>query len=902
MNDSSVAPAGLFSPDRQRRLLDALIARFKVCSRERESLLRRHEEERLAEESGLMGQRDEVTAECRKRRRETLMQWDTAEEKIFSEYEERTVQLRHDLNRLASLFRKKLAEGQKTIERKVEARREAVIHQYESRKDQPGIQSRKEIEQIKTSLEPLHAHLAEARELTIRRLDRLPNVPPAESPEDEIDEPPPETVQQTVDSVARLSRKCRSLIDEMHAGAAAKFVDSFYLPAGVAVAVVIWSLGVIIAQPAALWLYLVSGVVVAGLIGFTIFAALSIPLRRQTRRLYPRVHRLGEATEQAAAIGKKISADQAKATAKELIERRDQHLRSASAWQQDQLSALETRLAQEEQQAKDKLTSELDQLGDRFRSTWSDVSTSMHEEAETVAASITDQLGVKDRELNEHRQANADRRRSELERVSGRIRDGLKVGFDRVERTREMEYMRFPSWEKLIASEFTSQSNLDFAALGQLHIRSLLSEQLQHDSEGQDSEGAHSVGQDSVGRNGKGVHLSNGADESSTAIESVAPVFTEEQIPPTLPIALHRRLHSGVIIRCAPEKRQQAVEMVHAALWRMLANTAGGRTRLTLIDPVGRGQNFTPFLALADHDPALIGHRVWTTETQIESRLGELAQHAEDVLQASLRDQFERVEDYNQIAGSMAEPYQAIAAVGFPEGLTRSGHKHLRALIESGIRCGLFVFLVCDEDQAWPNDLPRPQDQRMLEIVCDAGGRWYVDHPGLEQLDFTPATNLPAEMRSDMVDKIGTAATQAARVEIPLPTILPEVGGQGSTDEGIDITIGSQGGKRTLALQLGEGVRQHVLIAGKTGSGKSTLLHSIITSGAHQYTPNELQFFLLDFKKGVEFKSYADVSLPHARVIGIESEREFGRSVLQRLDEELQTRGERFRSASSQEI
>ncbi|MEM6471520.1 MAG: ATP-binding protein, partial [Planctomycetota bacterium] len=47
---------------------------------------------------------------------------------------------------------------------------------------------------------------------------------------------------------------------------------------------------------------------------------------------------------------------------------------------------------------------------------------------------------------------------------------------------------------------------------------------------------------------------------------------------------------------------------------------------------------------------------------------------------------------------------------------------------------------------------------------------------------------------------------------------------------------------------------------------------------------------------------YADVSLPHARVIGIESEREFGRSVLQRLDEELQTRGERFRSASSQEI
>ncbi len=42
--------------------------------------------------------------------------------------------------------------------------------------------------------------------------------------------------------------------------------------------------------------------------------------------------------------------------------------------------------------------------------------------------------------------------------------------------------------------------------------------------------------------------------------------------------------------------------------------------------------------------------------------------------------------------------------------------------------------------------------------------------------------------------------------------------------------------------------------------------------------------------------------MPHARVIGIESEREFGRSVLQRLDAELQQRGEKFRAAGVQEL
>lgn len=53
----------------------------------------------------------------------------------------------------------------------------------------------------------------------------------------------------------------------------------------------------------------------------------------------------------------------------------------------------------------------------------------------------------------------------------------------------------------------------------------------------------------------------------------------------------------------------------------------------------------------------------------------------------------------------------------------------------------------------------------------------------------------------------------------------------------------------------------------------------------------------MDFKKGVEFKDYATFQLPHARVIAIESEREFGLSVLRRLNAELQRRGDIFREA-----
>src|SRR5262249_36616137 len=88
----------------------------------------------------------------------------------------------------------------------------------------------------------------------------------------------------------------------------------------------------------------------------------------------------------------------------------------------------------------------------------------------------------------------------------------------------------------------------------------------------------------------------------------------------------------------------------------------------------------------------------------------------------------------------------------------------------------------------------------------------------------------------------------------------------------------------------------------KTGSGKSTLLHALITNAALRYSPDELELYLIDFKKGVEFKVYAALELPHARVIAVESEREFGLSVLQRLDGELKARGDRFRELGVQDL
>ena len=161
-----------------------------------------------------------------------------------------------------------------------------------------------------------------------------------------------------------------------------------------------------------------------------------------------------------------------------------------------------------------------------------------------------------------------------------------------------------------------------------------------------------------------------------------------------------------------------------------------------------------------------------------------------------------------------------------------------------------------------------------------------------------------AEQFNDVVRAAGAAAKSAMRVEVPFETVAPADGElwTGDSSQELVVPIGRAGAMRLQSVRLGRGTSQHLLVAGKTGSGKSTFLHAFITNAALHYSPDQVEFYLIDFKKGVEFKTYATHRLPHARVIAIESEREFGLSVLERLDGELRRRGELFRVAGVQDL
>ena len=353
----------------------------------------------------------------------------------------------------------------------------------------------------------------------------------------------------------------------------------------------------------------------------------------------------------------------------------------------------------------------------------------------------------------------------------------------------------------------------------------------------------------------------------------------------------------AVLVKATDADRSRAVGVLQTAMLRYLTAVPPGKVRFTLIDPVGLGENFGAFMHLADFDEKLVTSRIWTEPSHIESRLSDLTEHMETVIQKYLRNQYKSIEEYNRAAGEVAEPYRVLVIANFPANFTQEAARRLVSILASGPACGVCALMSVDTKAPLPRDFRLAELERSAFVLTLKDGQATPANPEFAPFPVTLDPAPDPELVAEVVRKVGQASLSAARVEVPFSYIAPKEGETwaSSAAKGFEVPIGRAGATRRQALSLGKGTAQHALIAGKTGSGKSTLLHAIITNLALYYSPDEAELYLIDFKKGVEFQAYAEAKLPHARVIAVESEREFGLSVLQRLDGVLRERGDRFR-------
>ncbi|HUB24987.1 MAG TPA: FtsK/SpoIIIE domain-containing protein, partial [Tepidisphaeraceae bacterium] len=372
----------------------------------------------------------------------------------------------------------------------------------------------------------------------------------------------------------------------------------------------------------------------------------------------------------------------------------------------------------------------------------------------------------------------------------------------------------------------------------------------------------------------------------------------------SLPALLAFPRQSSLMIHHDPSSRREALAALQMVMTRLLTSLPPGRVRFTMIDPVGLGQNFAGFMHLTDYDDKLVGVRAWTGRDHIEQRLADLTEHMETVIQKYLRNEYETIDQYNAQAGELAEPYQFLVIADFPQEFEADALRRLSSVAATGARCGVYTLIARDTRLTPPSGAHFDDIESHSVNLVRKDGKFVWKDEVFQQFPLALDPPPEEETLTKIMHVVGKGAKEASRVEVPFESITPK--GQQfwsrNSASSLEVPVGRTGATRLQYVRLGRGVAQHGLIAGKTGSGKSSLLNALITNTAMWYPPDQVVMYLIDFKKGVEFKTYATHLLPHAKAIAVESDREFGLSVLQRIDLELTRRGELYRKLGVQDL
>lgn len=247
-----------------------------------------------------------------------------------------------------------------------------------------------------------------------------------------------------------------------------------------------------------------------------------------------------------------------------------------------------------------------------------------------------------------------------------------------------------------------------------------------------------------------------------------------------------------------------------------------------------------------------------------------------------------------------------VTVLSYPHGVTQRLNETLCRLAELGPTAGVLV-LVQEAPGAQPaeRDVDLARLRTALRRIDVSSGAIRV--PGFpDALPVTPDAEPSREAVAAIFDDIAARMSGDQGASVPLEELVRadlDAPWSGSALDGLDAVIGKTGRQAaTVSFRTANPPHPNMLAGGMVGSGKSTFLLDVIYSLAVRYSPDELELVLLDFKQGVEFNVFApddaDANwLPHARVLGLETDPEFGLAVLSHVVGELERRADLFKRA-----
>ncbi|HEY3016091.1 MAG TPA: FtsK/SpoIIIE domain-containing protein [Nocardioides sp.] len=351
----------------------------------------------------------------------------------------------------------------------------------------------------------------------------------------------------------------------------------------------------------------------------------------------------------------------------------------------------------------------------------------------------------------------------------------------------------------------------------------------------------------------------------------------------------------------------QAHRLLQALALRQVACAEPFRVRVDSFDPHLTGSmgllgnlsaKYPQLVPKALHAPSALEALLSALTEESSARAARLAQAGHS-----------RFDDLVRETGRVTDPYRLVLLFDYPAGVDANAQRDLLRLAATGAERGITFVVAHNPAMMAERDVDPGELLDLLETVSlgSAAGGDRLTLTQLPDVLVKPDPAFDAETAAAVCDLVAHLAERAVLPTIDFADTLPENNWQPVRDE-LDTVIGyDDRAPVRLRLRTSNPALPHALVGGAVGQGKSNLLLVLIHGLAARYAPHDLEMYLLDFKHGVEFASLGPgpdqaAWLPHARVLGVHSDRAFGLAVLRHLSDELGRRSELFKARGLADI
>lgn len=354
---------------------------------------------------------------------------------------------------------------------------------------------------------------------------------------------------------------------------------------------------------------------------------------------------------------------------------------------------------------------------------------------------------------------------------------------------------------------------------------------------------------------------------------------------------------------------EEQIYLIHKILFRLMYSIPLGKLNLYVYDPNGLGKSVNVFNKLIDNELIFPSKRIITESRHLKEELKNAIAYIESLFQRRFVGKITTWKEYNDDLNFRGEnkkflPYKVFVFFDVPDGMDSECFVMFKKLLRHSKECGILVIFSFNEI------IFEAKDTKLNSISLELKKcvRQCRSLHEIEQISKSSIKTSLIKVR-ELGEKTPDIDCMRKLVDIYYDMLLLSDNKNFKFDDlinkkeiylrcskkGFDIPMGfDEVSGEIVMMEIGD-VVPHYLVGGTTGSGKSTLLHNIILSACFNYSPKELQLYLLDFKDGVEFNKYINPIIPHAKLIATEADTEYGICVLKHLVEEKDRRYKLFK-------